>query len=290
MNRRQFIKMVAGAATLCGISPVGASWRPLPAEEQAHSDGRPGDPVVPESIESYREKMRRFDTHHADDIFLDAENIPLLRSCLDRFNRIIDCVGYANFHLLGFDKAVSLAKTQVGIGEFHRAELGFLEFLFFRDAAVYGFQGEKPVRELTHVVKTDRVTKVGNTGHFLYTGAPLELYRRIQRDIGSEVFLTSGIRGVINQFYLFMKKAVDRDGNLSLASRSLAPPGYSYHGVCDFDVGQTGFGALNFTSRFTETSVFEKLTRLKYVNLRYVEDNRVGVRFEPWHIKVQPIG
>ena len=85
---------------------------------------------------------------------------------------------------------------------------------------------------------------------------------------------------------LFLNKAYKSNGNLSVASRSLAPPGYSYHGVGDFDVGQVGFGADNFTARFTSTEVFKKLENLGYINLRYQKDNLLGVRFEPWHIKV----
>ena len=75
-------------------------------------------------------------------------------------------------------------------------------------------------------------------------------------------------------------------GNLSLASRSLAPPGHSYHGIGDFDVGNKNLGADNFTARFAETEEYKKLIRLKYVDIRYTRTNQVGVRYEPWHIKV----
>ncbi len=91
---------------------------------------------------------------------------------------------------------------------------------------------------------------------------------------------------MIKQFLLFLNKAYNYDGNLSLASRSLAPPGYSYHGIGDFDVGQVGLGADNFTQRFTTTEVYRKLKDLGYIKIRYVEDNMLGVRFEPWHINV----
>ena len=100
--------------------------------------------------------------------------------------------------------------------------------------------------------------------------------------------LTSGIRSVTKQFLLFLNKAYGSEGNLSLASRSLAPPGYSYHGIGDFDVGQTGLGPDNFTERFTTTSVYKRLNEQGYVRIRYPLDNMLGVRFEPWHIKVDP--
>jgi LAS superfamily LD-carboxypeptidase LdcB len=90
----------------------------------------------------------------------------------------------------------------------------------------------------------------------------------------------------MKQFLLFLNKAYRSRGNLSVASRSLAPPGYSFHGVGDFDVGQVGFGIANFSSRFTTTKVFKRLRDLGYIELRYPKGNLLGVRFEPWHIKV----
>ena len=90
----------------------------------------------------------------------------------------------------------------------------------------------------------------------------------------------------MKQFLLFLNKVYDSNGNLSLASRSLAPPGYSFHGNGDFDVGQVGYGALNFTGRFTETEVYKKLSERGYLKLRYPQDNMLGVRYEPWHIKI----
>ncbi len=77
------------------------------------------------------------------------------------------------------------------------------------------------------------------------------MYHKIKKDVGENVILTSGLRSVTKQFMLFLNKAYHNDSNLSLASRSLAPPGYSFHGVGDFDVGQVGFGASNFTEKFT---------------------------------------
>ena len=89
----------------------------------------------------------------------------------------------------------------------------------------------------------------------------------------------------MKQFLLFFNKAHDSGLNLSMASRSLAPPGYSFHGIGDFDVGQVGFGAANFTERFATTEVFRRLKDQGFVKLRYCRDNLLGVRFEPWHIK-----
>ena len=53
-----------------------------------------------------------------------------------------------------------------------------------------------------------------------------------------------------------------------------------------FDVGQKGYGKLNFTGTFTETEVYKRLSELGYLQLRYPADNQLGVRYEPWHIKI----
>ena len=50
--------------------------------------------------------------------------------------------------------------------------------------------------------------------------------------------------------------------------------------------GQVGMGAENFSKSFANTEVFEKLNALGYIRLRYPDKNFLGVRFEPWHIKV----
>jgi len=98
--------------------------------------------------------------------------------------------------------------------------------------------------------------------------------------------LTAGVRGIVKQFYLFLSKALRHNGNLSLASRSIAPPGYSFHVAGDFDVGKAGYGVANFSGRFTETNVYAKLKSLDYVKFRYPPGNQTGIVFEPWHIQV----
>jgi hypothetical protein len=172
------------------------------------------------------------------------------------------------------------------VGRFSGDELDFLEKIFYVDASTYGFFGKKPLENLTFRVQRREVVKVPYTGNYLYKGLPIETYERIRRDLGNRAILTSGVRSIIKQFLLFLDKARRNNGNLSLASRSLAPPGYSYHGIGDFDVGQVGFGSDNFTTRFTTTPIYRRLRDLGYIDIRYQRDNLMGVRFEPWHIMV----
>lgn len=280
MKRRDFLK-----AFTAGIVAGGAA----PTKVMAEIVKIYHDTSVPSSddhIKDYLHKMQSFDEPHAGDIYLDQSSFLLLKSSVKRFKRLQRTVGYGNFHLLSFDDAIKIARNYSQVGAFPKDEIVFLERLFYQDSATYGFFGNKPVKSLTDRIKRRRVVKIPYTGNYLYKGLPFETYRKIKQEIGDQVVLTSGVRSVIKQFLLFLNKAYQNQGNLSLASRQLAPPGYSYHGISDFDVGQVGYGAINFTARFVKTDVFKKLKDLGYLKLRYPQGNLLGVRFEPWHIKV----
>ena len=161
-----------------------------------------------------------------------------------------------------------------------------MEEIFFEDAARYGFYGAKVLEEITAEVPKRATVKVRGSGHYLFKGRSLDLFEKIRRDVGEDVVLTSGVRGVVKQMQLFLSKAVALDGDLSAASRRLAPPGHSYHGIGDFDVGKRGFGHANFTPEFATTDEYRRLLDLGYVDIRYPQGNPYGVRYEPWHVKV----
>lgn len=279
MKRRDFLRAALGVVIASGFAPeVLAQVARIPlTTEPTHYD---------HFIKDYLHKIRNFDAHHQEDVCLNPAQFALLKSCVARFTRLQRTVGHGNFYLLSFDEAIRISRNYSRVGRFTREELLFLEMIFYSDAAHYGFFGKKPLQSLTDRIQRRKVVKVPYTGNYLYKGLPLETYKKVRRDLGREVILTSGIRSVIKQFLLFLNKAYKNNGNLSLASRSLAPPGYSYHGIGDFDVGQVGLGADNFTLRFTTTRVYRKLKDLGYIKIRYVQDNMLGVRFEPWHIKV----
>jgi len=279
MRRRDFLKAVVGVVVAAGFaSEVLAEVAKIPPTNRSEN--------YDAHIKDYLHKMRNFNVHHDGDIRLERREFDLLKSCARRFERVQRTVGHGNFYLLSLDEAISIARSYSRVGEFARAEMDFLEMIFYFDASHYGFFGNKPVKNITDGVKRREVVKIPYTGNYLYKGMPLQTYKKIIRGVGDGVVLTSGVRSVIKQFLLFLNKACESEGNLSLASRSLAPPGYSYHGISDFDVGQAGLGADNFTERFTATSVYQRLNEQGYVRIRYPMDNLLGVRFEPWHIKV----
>lgn len=232
------------------------------------------------------EKVRNFNGDFVDDIYLSEREQPVLHSLYLRFQRAERLVGHGNYNLLGFDELFRYGKRYSEVGDFDGAERALIEKLFFTEAENYGFYGEKVTKELTAAIPAKEAVKIPYSGHYLLKGESTAYYEKLRKDIGDSVILTSGIRGNVKQMHLFVAKCLESGYNLSKASRSLAPPGHSYHGIGDFDVGRVGWGYSNFTDRFAETDEFKRMQDLGYVQIRYTKDNHYGVRFEPWHIKV----
>jgi hypothetical protein len=276
MRRRDFLKTVLSGVVFSGLS-----------SRLLADNGNMYPAIVPDaSIRDYFHKMKSFDRPHRDDVCLSSDKLRILNASLARLNRLQQTIGYGNFHLLSFDEAIKFARKHDSVGRFTKTELDFLEWIFYQDAANYGFFGKKPMNNLTDRIQRQKILNIRGTGNYLYKGRAVALYEKLKKDVGNQLILTSGVRSVMKQTLLFLNRAHRCHGNMSLASRSLAPPGFSYHSVGDFDVGQVGYGAANFTERFIDTWVFKKIRRLDYVELRYPDDNLLGVRFEPWHIKV----
>ncbi len=261
--------------TLAGMTDANSAVEPPIAARSASPD-----------LGQYLKKMRSHERNHMTDKYLRREEFPILVSAFKRLDRVQKLVGHGNFNVISFDETLDYAKRFERIGRFTEAELLFIEELFSANAQQYGFYGEKVIMQLTDSISDKKRQKVGQTGHFLYRGDSVAAYERLKRDIGPSIVLTSGIRSVIKQTHLFLAKTIQSKGNLSRASRSLAPPGHSYHGVGDFDVGKIGFGRKNFTEAFADTEEYKRLVELGYVDIRYPRDNVLGVRYEPWHIKV----
>ena len=244
-------------------------------------------PVAPRSdLKDYFYKMRNFERTYPDDVCLPPSRYPLLLSTFKRLHRVQRIVGFGNFSALGFDEMLKYSRTYSSIGTFTRQELDFLDEQFNVNAQDYGFFGKKVTSRMTAVIPRSKIVKIDGTGQYLYKGESADLYAKLVKAVGPNLILTSGIRGVVKQMHLFLAKSVQARGNLSLASRSLAPPGHSYHGVGDFDVGKVGFGLRNFTADFARTEEYKRLQSLDYVTMRYPRHNLLGVRYEPWHIKV----
>lgn len=276
----QFTPMEVAAST--GHQPL-----PLPAPTLTDA-GSAFDlaELTDADVKRYLTKIRNFDAVFANDIFLDPRYERTLLSATQRLARLESHIGHGNFNLVSFDEMLKYARNYSAIGAFTPDELSFIEDVFFTDPSRYGFFGNKVTERLTESIPRKDLQKVPRSGHFLYRGESLNLYNKIKADVGDQIVLTSGVRSVVKQLHLFLAKTVEVEGNLSRASRSLAPPGHSYHGVGDFDIGKIGLGEKNFTTDFSRTPEYRKIAGLGYVNIRYPTDNLFGVRFEPWHIKL----
>jgi len=224
--------------------------------------------------------------NHKGDVYLTHEDILTARRLKHRLRSLKKYIGYANFNIISYDRALFYGRNYSAIGAFTKNEQNLVEKLFFSDPKTFKFYGEKTVPNLTFKVNKKNIVKIPHSGHFLYKGKPLSDYERILKDVHSDLILTSGIRNVIKQLDLYIYKLNKYNGDLAKASRTIAPPAFSYHTIHDFDIGKKGWGYKNFTPEFAKTKEFRMIRKLTYVDIRYTTNNKDGVRYEPWHIKV----
>ena len=221
-----------------------------------------------------------------DAIYLEDQEYAALRVLNARLKRLRSYVGYANFNTISYQEALYYARNYAKIGAFSQAELDLIERLFFEDPKQYGFYGKRTCEHIENTISQNDLVKIPHTGHLIFKGKPQEKFQRLSKDVGETLVLTSGVRNVIKQLSLYVNKIESCGGNITKASISLAPPGYSYHTVGDFDVGRKGWGYKNFTASFAQTQEFYRLKDLDYIRIRYTQDNKDGVRFEPWHVEI----
>jgi len=220
------------------------------------------------------------------DFYIPNKYLSEFSSVRKKLRQIQSYVGYGNFNIISFDEMLNLAKRVSSIKAFTKKELEFLESIFYYDPRIHGFFGEKVSNSITDKINKKDVVKISGTGHYLFKGDPYAVYFRMLKDVGNSLILTSGVRSVVKQMKLFLDKIYSVDGNITIASKSLAPPAFTYHSIADFDVGKKGFGHSNFSPRFALTQEFFKMRKLKYIDMRYTINNKDGVRYEPWHVKV----
>lgn len=221
-----------------------------------------------------------------NDIYLSKEEWQILVSLNERLKRVKRHVGFANFNLISYNDTLFYARNYYRIGAFTNKELELMDKLFQEDQNQYGFYGAKTCNDINNQIAKKDVEKIPLTGHFLFKGKAYEDYISLKKDVGNTLILTSGVRNVMKQLSLYVNKIYNSRGNMTIASRSIAPPAYSYHTISDFDVGRKGWGYKNFTADFASTYEFNKMIQLDYIGMRYNMDNSDGVRFEPWHVEV----
>ncbi len=110
LNRRQFLTASIGA-TLVGVSPFTAF------SAQAAALGMEAKVNL--------KKIRLFNAHFDDDIFVTDSNKAVLNSVFKRFRRLIEVVGYTKFALIDFDEALKVARNYSQVGAFPKEEIVF---------------------------------------------------------------------------------------------------------------------------------------------------------------------
>lgn len=271
MQRRLFLKHIGLSALMFHVPFLFADAGDFLTYDQY------GIPKISD-IKAYLKKMSQPDVPDASDLYVSDSEKDMFNSAYKKLSNLLYKAGYTKFSALDIDDARALVS-------FSNDEMDYLKELFLFDASKYGFFGDKPLDKFDAKINNTQLAKVN--GILCFDGKTVEKFNKIRETIGDDVYMTSGIRTVIKQSYLFMKKTKECNYNLSMASRTIAPPGYSYHGVGDFDIGSKKLSlAQNFTDRFADTDVFKQAVKDGFISLRYDAQNQLGVRYEPWHVKV----
>ena len=263
MNRRSFIKSVSSALILADTSILYAKNKMY----------------IKDSIDFTK-------NIHKDDVFVSKKDFVMLQSIASKLHIIQKNVGHGNLNIISFDEILLIGIITNGIKKFTKEEISLIEDIFYEKPTNHGFLGDRTCFKLTDKINKKKIKRVTNTGHYLYKGDSTKKYNKMCKDVGNNVCITSGVRSIVKQMSLYFDKIIKFNGNISKASNSIAPPAYSYHALGDFDIGKKGLGSDNFTTRFTKTKVFKKIKKLSYIDMRYTIDNKDGVRYEPWHVKI----
>lgn len=219
------------------------------------------------------------------DIYISKKEIPIFKSIVRKLNQAQRIIGYKNFTIISFDQLLYYAKYYSKIGAFSKDEIDFIEKMFYEDPTKYHFYGKRTVKNLTDKINKKEIVAIPRTGQYLFKEHSEKIYKQMIKDVDN-IYLTSGIRSVVKQMKLQFNKIYTCSGNVTKATFSIAPIGYSYHSIGDFDVGKHGWGAKNFTASFGDTLEYKHITKLKYIKIRYTKHNKDGIRYEPWHMEI----
>ena len=238
-----------------------------------------------ESIKDYLFRIRNPDMRHAGDVVADAKTRATLASVNQRLTTVRDVVGFGNFNVLSFDEMLEFGRRYSQIGEFTRSELDLLESLFtrmLRDTVslARNLSARSPSGSTCAMSSRFRIT-----GHYVFSGKSLALYEKVLKQVGGNLTLTSGCAASSSR--CSSSSPGRRRRRQPLAGIALiGATGVLISRRRRFRRGYQGWGERNFTDDFASTDEFRSLLDLGYIDIRYPKDNRKGVRFEPWHIKV----
>jgi len=233
---------------------------------------------------------------------LSSSQLDTARSIVRKLSNVQKRISDEKFNLISFsdifdEKLYPDEQDFIAATRFTKEEKAFIENIFSLCARKYGFNDPRLTSDLFYEIDKNDIIKIAGSNQYLFKDDAYDTYMSILEYVKtkdahtfSQTTVTSGIRGIPKQLHIFLRKVIFCDGSLSKASKSVAPPGYSYHLTGDFDIGIRGLGYKNFTLDFKETKLFKYIMQIdSEAFLRYPEKGQSHVQFEPWHIRADAL-
>lgn len=219
------------------------------------------------------------------DYILTKPELISLKSLDKKIGVVFRHIGYKKSNIINYYDFIKELNASKGLTPLTKNEKEIFDKIYYMDAKEFGFKGARVSSSYKKFIKKEDLIDVGS-GHYLYRGKSYRLYEQISRDTNDTIMITSGFRNVLKQFYIFTMRVIKLKGDMTKAKDLIAPPAYSYHYHGDFDIGVVGMGIDNFTSKIIEYKEYQKLIDLGTISIRYTKYNKIGVKYEPWHIKI----
>lgn len=203
------------------------------------------------------EKFQNFDIYYVDDVIVLVEQMEVfcfIVSCLLCVQQII---GYGYFNFVSFEQLFDYVWFFFKIGELFKGEIDFMESVFDCDFREFGFFGEKVFMSFIVCIVDKDVKKIVGIGYYFLCGILFECYEQICCDVGDMIIFIFGVCGMVKQFYFFLMKVVEVEGNFLQVVCLFVFLGYLYYVCGDFDVGKIGFGECNFIEDFVQIDEYK---------------------------------
>lgn len=131
-----------------------------------------------------------------EDLYIAKKDYDVFQSVRNKLKLVQTYIGYGNFNIINLDTMLRISKNASNIEEFTKAEIDFLEFIFYYNPSSHGFFGERISNNITDTIDKKIITKIPRTGHYLFKGKAEKTYYEMTNDVGSSLTLTSGIRKI----------------------------------------------------------------------------------------------
>ncbi len=196
-------------------------------------------------------------------------------------------------------KKIILMDYQIFLSSLNPAERKLTKKIQNLNISKYGkktpFYGTKPVSENFIMVRGQKYKDKTSAYRLLVSWLPENVFRAfkkmnqsLKRETGKLLLIDSGYRSPAHQMLVFLYNLRKNDWKIKKTVESVALPGYSQHGcpkkqAIDFTTAGI-FGKKN--KDFSQTKEYQWLKKnaAKFgFYLSVPKNNKVGVKFEPWH-------